>query len=411
MTRRFSRAAAEAAVLVVVSVLVTLYAGEIVLTLLRPANPGVSLAERAAAAGVAFDTRDVWQVVADLRRDGREVYPAIVPAQFLASEGIPGDGGTRVYPLGSIAGTTTVGCNENGAYSVYVNDRHGFNNPPAERYERVDILIVGDSFAMGACVDPPADVAGQLRRRGHSVINLGMGGNGPLTELAGLREFGPALRPRMVLWLFSEPNDVSDLTFERRSPTLMKYLEDGFTQGLITRQREVDVALRRSVAEAERSRASRPVPTPARPRARVSDVARLTEIRKLIYEARLLAGSDLYGREWRDNLVLLERTLVAAKRDVARWNGRLLFVYLPAQDRYTSPLRVHNTNLYRRGEVLEIAHRNRIDVLDFHAALAAQAEPLDYFPFRAWGHYTPKGYALLAAEIHRMLAAMPIVAR
>jgi hypothetical protein len=80
-----------------------------------------------------------------------------------------------------------------------------------------------------------------------------MVGNGPLVELATLREFLPPFRPKIVLWVYFEGNDYSELREERKSPLLMRHLSKEFNQSLITRQREVDQALLQHVEESIKS--------------------------------------------------------------------------------------------------------------------------------------------------------------
>ena len=42
------------------------------------------------------------------------------------------------------------------------------------------------------------------------MINLGVGGFGPLLELAALTEYLTPLKPPVVLWVFFEGNDLTD---------------------------------------------------------------------------------------------------------------------------------------------------------------------------------------------------------
>jgi hypothetical protein len=85
-----------------------------------------------------------------------------------------------------------------------------------------------------------------LRSRFNGVINLGVGGFGPLLELAALTEYLRPLQPPVVLWGFFEGNDLTeDLPSESHSPLLDTYLRDeSFSQGLIGRREEVEAALR-----------------------------------------------------------------------------------------------------------------------------------------------------------------------
>jgi hypothetical protein len=62
--------------------------------------------------------------------------------------------------------------------------------------------------------------------------------------LATLKEYAESLRPKVVLWFYFEGNDLKDLSNERRSPLLSRYLEPNeFSQRLSSRQDEIDRAL------------------------------------------------------------------------------------------------------------------------------------------------------------------------
>ncbi len=156
--------------------------------------------------GLAFDTRTKHEVVLSMRSMGVDAWPALSPGkEFIYSDGVQSDDKGRLFPLSGISGKRTINCNESGEYSFYESDEHGFNNPRG-LYDggRIDIALVGDSFTVGACVAPGQDIASYLRRAGLQTISLAAGGNGPLSELATLKEYGSVLRPRVVLWMYDE---------------------------------------------------------------------------------------------------------------------------------------------------------------------------------------------------------------
>ena len=74
--------------------------------------------------------------------------------------------------------------------------------------KKSEYLLVGDSFTHGACVNRPNDISSVLRSLSKkSVLNLGMGGNGPLIEYATLREYLNT-KVKKVLWIYFEGNDL-----------------------------------------------------------------------------------------------------------------------------------------------------------------------------------------------------------
>ena len=55
--------------------------------------------------------------------------------------------------------------------------------------KKIEYLLIGDSYAQGACVNRPNDIASVLRNLTSKPAHLGQSGNGPLIEYATLREY------------------------------------------------------------------------------------------------------------------------------------------------------------------------------------------------------------------------------
>ena len=372
----------------------------------------------AKAAGIDYDTRTKLDVIRDLRDTGVKAYPSVAPIIFAESDGVSGVEEGTLFPFGGISSAKTVFCNEAGTWSVYESDEHGFNNPPGTfETERADIALIGDSFTQGACVGPSEDVASQLRQvraGGETVLNMGAWGNGPLLELAVLKEYVRPLRPRKVVWLYYEHNDLEGrgLLTELKSPTLRRYLkEKGFTQHLAARQGEVDSLLRRYVAEEERKLAvSEGEQEQVYSKAFLPGIAWFLHTAIALRDLKALRSSEGYQwgganttgvsrHEW------LRRILGEARDEVASWGGELYFVYLPTWARY-SPF-ANQEELYDRREILALVEDLGLPVIDFHERIAAHPDPRAFFPLHIHGHYTPEGYRLLAEEISLALGEPP----
>ena len=245
-------------VTVVTSLVVSIYLIEGVLNLIGVGNPESHRVQAAKELGIKYDKRTKLDVVNNLIEKGIDAVPTthtevlISPNSGWSSEI---DSGV-ILPLGGISKTTTVLGNESGQYAIYQSDRYGFNNPDSEwDSAQVEWLLTGDSFTHGSAVNPGEEISGQLRSITNlPAISLGIGSNGPLIELAAISEYAKSLNPKKVLWIYYEGNDLrGDLTGERINPLLMQYLEDGFSQNLVNRQKEIDNKLREYI---ERSRAA-----------------------------------------------------------------------------------------------------------------------------------------------------------
>jgi hypothetical protein len=230
-------------------------------------------------------------------------------------------------------------------------------------------------------------------------LNLGFGGNGPLLELAILKEYAVHLRPRIVLWFYFEGNDLENLRDERRSSVLSSYLVEGFSQTLIDRQSEITPVLQEFVAHEKESRSAwrRLGDSPA------GLILRHTTLRSLvtaILPQFPVLGSPPYREEDPTLLLLFEKVLRHAKATVDSWGGELYFVYLPDSLRYQAG--VDHLRLYSRSRVLASVNAARIPVIDFHETVKELQDPatVSWFP---GAHYSATGYGLLADRIDSWL--------
>ena len=56
--------------------------------------------------------------------------------------------------LSGFKNSLTISCNENGYYAIDKSDRYGFNNEDSLwDQDNIDILVIGDSYAYGECVN------------------------------------------------------------------------------------------------------------------------------------------------------------------------------------------------------------------------------------------------------------------
>jgi hypothetical protein len=98
-------------------------------------------------------------------------------------------------------------------------DHHGFRND--HDLKSADIAVIGDSFIEGMTVANPQIMTSLLANlQGKVVANLGHGSYGPQQELIVLKRYGLPLRPRSVVWMFFEGNDLQDAVFYRSAMKL-----------------------------------------------------------------------------------------------------------------------------------------------------------------------------------------------
>ncbi|NJB67560.1 hypothetical protein GGQ74_001200 [Desulfobaculum xiamenense] len=382
----------DALALVACSTFVCLLAAEAALHALMPSR--LPIPEDCASC----DRRSKYEVVRDLRNDGIDAFPTIHSVHWLGVEQTRAAWPEPLLPLAGIARRPTVYCNETGQWLVYDSDEYGFNNPVGTLTAPVDILVVGDSFAHGACVPVDQNIAAQLRALGQRAASIGYGGTGPLTELATLREYAAPLRPGIILWLYYEGNDLTNLKREMQSPQLINYLQPDYSQGLSHQQDKVDAIIRRHV-DAE----LRAAEIAARVNALPLDLLALRELRTRLGILARTAGlmERGSGTRWQGKPIspailedMLSRILTLADTETKEWGGRLIFVYLPAFQRIATPQAAHHE--LKRHIADAAARRANVPFLDAVQLFATHPDPLSLFANRVNAHYSPEGYALLA---------------
>jgi hypothetical protein len=322
-----------------------------------------------------FDRRTLFEVYEDMKKTNLNVTIITPPAIFLNFTKLD------LFGLAGISKAKTIFCNESGYYAIYNSDRHGFNNPDKEwNAKEIEYFLIGDSFAHGACVNRPDDIASVLRRHSKkNVLNLGQSSTGPLIQYATLREYLPP-NIKNVLWLYYEGNDLSDLENELKNNILKKYLSNKkFKQDLKFKQTQVDQFLT-TYLERERER------------------ERERKIIKIIKFIKLLNIRSLLFTQPQPEPQLSELKIILnlANELVNSHNGKLYFVYLPKFDRYTKLLKKDYKQQIKK-KVIDLG----IEFIDIDdEVFKKEKNPSKLFPFEKYNHYTVEAYKIIALKIY-----------
>jgi hypothetical protein len=313
--------------------------------------------------------------------------------------------------LAGISKKTTVFCKEEGDWSIYLSDRHGFLNPDAEwDASQTEFVLSGDSFTHGACVQPIENIAGQIRlKTGQNVLNLGYSGSGPLQELATLKEYAQLRKPNKVLWLYYEENDLVDLEEEISSSLLLSYLKPEFSQNLIRRQKEIDNKLNmvmKSEVHLQREANSMAIGLRNKKLLEKLAILRLSNLRARIgfddnINTHMLAHDGYMAMQMKTEVdPLFFKILKQARDRIRAWGGKLYFVYLPARQRYETSSQERAIFMHRNS-VLEGVKNLNLPIIDIHQELFSKhPNPMSLFPVQGfYHHYNPTGYSAVAKTI------------
>jgi hypothetical protein len=346
--------------------------------------------EAARSAGRDYDARSIRELFLDHAANGTRVYPRI----YQLSSRTATVEGESVFPTSNVSAQRIVECFDGGRYKIYLADEYGFDNPPGLHVAPVDAVLVGDSFTAGECVDSDRSIAARMRAANARVVSLGIGGAGPLWELANLIEFGLPLEPRVVFWVYYEGNDFADLMYEAGFPELTGYLDSERR-----RLRERKAAVDAEVERVQRHDVENLVALGSR-----NDAGRMVReglVRTLVL-SRLRLRLGLHrdpSREDEERVALLGRVVERARDLVERQGGRFVFVYLPDWSRFGG-----GPEDFERDRVLAMLERASIPTLDLLPALQRSADPLALYPHRQMGHFNEAGYAFVADRLLETLA-------
>jgi hypothetical protein len=386
--------------LFVVPLIVAMHGLELRMIIRRPPP-----ATAASLAGRPWDGRSIAEVV----HDTPGALPVVQPKSVILMErGALHTPSGELVPLGGVSGVRSVFCNEGGAWTSYDADERGFVNPRGVvSGAPIEIALVGDSFTQGACVKAEESYAGVIRAEHPALVNLGMGGNGPLLELGSVREYLARLRPKRVLWFYFR-NDFDDLNIEKGVPLLLRYLDPGFRQGLFDRQPEIDGALRALVAKHTQlsKRWPRHVDAMGLTRARAPVVLQdlimgehNSATAALLRLDTITSAFEVKAASAAPDFELFKKVLRRAKADVAAWGGELTFVYLP--DMWFTGNKVKHHPL--RDRVLEAVREVDLPLLDVDVPWS-QERDLESLRYHPDAHDNPKGYAVIGRIVNAHLA-------
>ena len=371
----------------------------------------------------AKNSPTVEQSILMLRASGIEAYPSVTPHTLLFripkwfGRPVPPPDTNVGVPLGGVANAITVYCDEGYGRILYRSDRYGFRNPDSVwDAQTPPLVVVGDSFMQGHCVPTGKDAVSVLRKKWPGAIDLGMAGNGPLTMLAILKEYMKGERTPLVLWVFTESNDIQNLKQERTQPWLMRYLDPHASTNAKAAHVAIDRNLRRWLNRLIEIKADHlPArinhdpeldiqPPPPDLGERLASFATLRDVRSRLGIHRLKIAPDL--------LALFGRTLREADRFVRAHGGRLVFTTMPSGRRYFGP----EANLgYPRAYgdfILRYVASLGIPTIDAAPAFDSADNIRSLFP-PGGGHLSPKGYRLFATFVAKGLSRIekPQVAR
>ena len=407
------------------NIILILYSSELLLTIfLQPqVNPYIDLDylryQKAKELGADFDKRTNHQAFFEEKKNeptlspkyafnkghwSRIMYGSDNPIQNVMQSHM---NNKNLIPLRGPINKKTLSCNEDGVRRVINNDKYGFKNRNSVYEKKIHVLLIGDSFTEGYCYDEDNDIAGVLRNKfGTNTANLGIYGAGPLLSLASLKEYGTNFKPNFVIYLYYEGNDMEDLKDEKKT-FLINYLDE-FNQNLINRTDEVKEFLADyenfayEVFKKELETEYNEFDENVEEEIKKSEKRKKIEIVKDFFELRglkkIFLPSSHYGNKNTIDSELFIRILRKFKLETVKLNGEFIVVYLPDWNRFNKKSFAY---FFHKKKIESIIKSLNISYIDMVREFEKKEDPINFYPFGLFGHYTAEGYHLVAETIYK----------
>ena len=309
------------------------------------------------------------------------------------------------WHLGQLSHAYTIYCNESGFYTNYKSDRYGFNNEDnLWNLKEINSLLIGDSFIHGACVNNENNISNQLINKGITNINLGLGGSGPLEQLAILKEYLKLAKPKNIIYFYYEDNDLKDLALPVNL-NLQEYIDhQNFSQNIALKQNIIDYYVLQNFrnkikVEKNNNYFHSDFQSQIKKKDLLKSILRLVEVRQILNnfldQNIYLSKNNIVEH---NTLVKFEKVFYEIKRYVHDNNAELIVVYLPSYRSFNNIFFDYSI----KNKIKTIFNKEKY-FLDIERIFKESGDPKQYFPFRFYGHYNNEGYKLISTKIIEIL--------
>ena len=356
---------------------------------------------------INFDVRSQEQVYVDLKSKNESIKPGFLYAKHFSDLKIFKEAkkNNQIIPFRGPINSLTVSCAEDLQYKLIKNDKYGFKNNNIIYKKKIQNFLLGDSYAEGLCENNENDITGHLNKKKNYTINFGVTGTGPLISLAILREFGNYFKPKNVIYLYFEGNDLDELNYEKEDTILLKYLNDNFNQDYFNKYDDIKSFLIKAEQETEKIIYSKSKNTfsPNKKnkldilKAHLKDILEINNLRNIFKYKILKKQGEFY------DLNLLYKTVEKMNDDTKKWNGNYIFVYVPTWSRYFTKFTKYDAKIDLKKEIINNLNSKNIKVLDLTDYFNETDNIKQYYPLGFLGHYNSKGYKKIAEIIEKSL--------
>ena len=371
------------------SSLISLYVLELTMFKLKYNKENFQFLENVRAAKIEkvdFDDRNIFKFYKDYNKNKNENSVISMSRVQVSIDN------KIVQTLGGIGNRETILCNESGYWTTFKSDRYGFNNPDELWDKKLDVVIVGDSFGLGLCVNQDQNFAGVLRKNGKKSITLGGTGMGTLFEYAILREYTKNIETDNLIFMFYL-NDLHNLNSELSNPILLNYLNDNnFSQNLALNQNNINIKLEEKLINYINKKKF----------LTLERIAKFYYIREAVRDIIYKKDKNVIFSRFEIDEQKLNKVIEILKKVEDDFKGNLYIGYLPSAAEYM--FKENEKKLLKEisDRIVNKLKANSFDVIDFRLSLDSK-ELDEILPFgsivKTQNHYNAKGYKLISNQM------------
>lgn len=313
----------------------------------------------------------------------------------------------NLIPFRGPFNSNVLGSNEDGIREIMFNDKFGFKNKNTVYQDKIDLMIIGDSFAEGDPFGDDIHVANLINNKSnYNALNYGVSGTGPLMSLAIVKEYGKHFYPKNVFYFFYEGNDLTDMMHEKET-FLINYLEnDNFNQNLIGNSEQLNDFFNEyenvfyNIIDYQKKNLSSKnninfKKKPEKFKEKIKDFLELNNLKELLLVRSVFNRTEV-------DYNIFRNTLDKMQAETRSWGGNLHFLYLPSWIRYNN--KVSLANFFHQKKIKKIVLDLNINYIDIVEKFKQnQMNNVNSFHLGIYGHYKKKGYELIGNEILNQL--------
>ena len=359
-----------------------------------------TLIETARKLKIDYDKRTKYQFILDNRRNGFDIYPFITISDYLNYQKNSDSyiskfkiNQKEILPLNGIGGQKEiVVCNERGDWWRYKSDRYGYNNPDEVWDEKfIDLAFVGDSFTHGSCINGEKIYVELLRDNYAKTLNLGWGGTGPLTYLGVFKEYLVTKKPKILFFSFYEGNDLVGLEKFKKVKNLKNYLNPSFSQNLVKYNDDINDMLKVFLNNQIKNYKTKNINLTKKQSSVFYKIKFIFHpLNILLLKRSINEKSFLYTNE---NLKILKAILLEIKNTLNKWDGELVFLYMPSNGNRTHD----KIKLFKN--IASITKSLNIDLIDLIMVFKKHGRNSEKIFTHQYSHYSVLAHKLIATEI------------